>query len=58
MIIRSWMGLLARLLFVKKHRKLLEKFHMIKEHKKAGGIDNDTFELLRMEIFEDLGLEP
>lgn len=40
------------------HRKLLEKFHMIKEHKKAGGIDNDTFELLRMEIFEDLGLEP
>jgi len=40
------------------HRKLLEKFGMIKEHKKAGGIDNDTFELLRMEIFEDLGLEP
>ncbi len=40
------------------HRQLLEKFGMIKEHKKAGGIDNDTFELLRMEIFEDLGLEP
>jgi len=39
------------------HRQLLEKFSMIKEHKKAGGIDNDTFELLRMEIFEDLGLE-
>lgn len=40
------------------HRQLLEKFGMIKEHKKAGGIDNDTFELLRMEIFEELGLEP
>jgi len=40
------------------HRELLEKFGMIKEHKKAGGIDNDTFELLRMEIFEELGLEP
>jgi hypothetical protein len=40
------------------HRDLLEKFSMIKEHKKAGGIDNDTYELLRMEIFEDLGLEP
>lgn len=40
------------------HRDLLEKFGMIKEHKKAGGIDNDTFELLRMEIFEELGLEP
>ena len=40
------------------HRKLLEKFGMIKEHKKAGGIDTDTFELLRMEIFEELGLEP
>jgi len=40
------------------HRQLLEKFSMIKEHKKAGGIDNDTYELLRMEIFEDLGLEP
>jgi hypothetical protein len=40
------------------HRELLEKFGMLKEHKKAGGIDNDTFELLRMEIFEELGLEP
>ena len=40
------------------HRQLLEKFGMIKEHKRAGGIDNDTFELLRMEIFEELGLEP
>lgn len=40
------------------HRELLEKFGMIKEHRKAGGIDNDTFELLRMEIFEELGLEP
>ena len=40
------------------HRQLLEKFAMLKEHKKAGGIDNDTFELLRMEIFENLGLEP
>ena len=40
------------------HRELLEKFSMIKEHKKAGGIDNDTYELLRMEIFEELGLEP
>lgn len=39
------------------HRDLLEKFSMIKEHRKAGGIDNDTYELLRMEIFEDLGLE-
>lgn len=39
------------------HRDLLEKFSMIKEHRKAGGIDNDTFELLRMEIFEELGLE-
>ena len=38
-------------------RDLLEKFSMIKEHRKAGGIDNDTFELLRMEIFEELGLE-
>lgn len=41
----------------REHRDLLEKFSMIKEHRKAGGIDNDTFELLRMEIFEDLGLE-
>ena len=40
------------------HRDLLEKFSMLKEHKKAGGIDVDTFELLRMEIFEELGLEP
>ena len=39
------------------HRDLLEKFSMIKEHRKAGGIDNDTYELLRMEIFEELGLE-
>jgi hypothetical protein len=39
-------------------RDLLEKFGMLKEHKRAGGIDNDTFELLRMEIFEELGLEP
>jgi len=39
------------------HRDLLEKFSMIKEHRKAGGIDTDTFELLRMEIFEELGLE-
>ena len=39
------------------HRDLLEKFSMIKEHKKAGGIDADTFELLRMEIFESLGIE-
>lgn len=40
------------------HRDLLEKFSMLKEHRKAGGIDTDTFELLRMEIFEELGLEP
>lgn len=40
------------------HRDLLEKFGMLKEHRKAGGIDNDTYELLRMEIFEELGLEP
>ena len=40
------------------HRDLLEKFSMLKEHKKAGGIDSDTFELLRMEIFEELGLKP
>lgn len=39
------------------HRELLEKFSVIKEHKKAGGIDSDTFELLRMEIFESLGIE-
>lgn len=38
-------------------RLLVEKFGMIKEHRKAGGIDKDTFELLRMEIFEELGLE-
>ena len=40
------------------HRDLLEKFNMLKEHRKAGGIDTDTFELLRMEIFEELGIEP
>lgn len=39
------------------HRDLLEKYSIIKEHRKAGGIDNDTYELLRMEIFEELGLE-
>lgn len=38
-------------------RSLLEKFGVLKEHRKAGGIDNDTFELLRMEIFEELGIE-
>ncbi len=41
----------------REHRDLLEKFSMLKEHRKAGGIDTDTFELLRMEIFEELGLE-
>ncbi len=39
------------------HRDLLEKFSMLKEHRKAGGIDNDTFELLRMEIYEELGID-
>ena len=39
------------------HRDLLEKFSMLKEHRRAGGIDTDTFELLRMEIFDELGLD-
>lgn len=36
----------------------MEKFRILSEHHAAGGIDDTTFEVMRAEIFEELGIEP
>lgn len=38
-------------------RELIERYTTLKTHHDAGGIDKDTFELLRMDIFEKLGID-
>ncbi len=36
----------------------MEKFRILSEHHAAGGIDTETFEFMRDELFADLGIEP
>lgn len=36
----------------------MEKFRILSEHHAAGGIDDDTFQFMRAEIFGELGIEP
>lgn len=38
--------------------ELWDKFQMIKDHYKAGGIDRNIFETMKAEIFDELGLDP
>ncbi len=36
----------------------LEKFRILSEHYAAGGIDTETFEYMRDELFADVGIDP